>query len=83
MSGGYFNNQQYIIKQIANDIEEDLESNAYQYQYSEQTIAEFKNAIDMLNKAYIYAQRIDWFLSGDDGDESFHKRLSNELNGLK
>lgn len=34
-------------------------------------------------KAYIYAQRIDWLLSGDDGEKSFHKRLKEELQQLK
>ena len=51
--------------------------------YSDETIAEFKNGIEILKKAYIYAQRIDWLLSGDDGEESFHKRLKEELQQLK
>lgn len=51
--------------------------------YSDETIAEFKNAIEILKKAYIYAQRIDWLLSGDDGEESFHERLKEELQQLK
>lgn len=51
--------------------------------YSDETIAEFKNAIWILKKAYIYAQRIDWLLSGDDGEKSFHERLKEELQQLK
>ena len=51
--------------------------------YSEKTIEEFKNAIHHLRIARIYAQRIDYFLSGDDGEENFHKRLNEELNGNK
>lgn len=31
----------------------------------------------------IYTQRIDWLLSGDDGEESFHSRLKEELDKLK
>jgi hypothetical protein len=77
MSGGYFNHQQYIIKEIANDIEEYLKLN--EYEYSEQTLKEFNQAVNILNKAYIYAQRIDWLLSGDDGEESFHVILKDEL----
>jgi hypothetical protein len=77
MSGGYFNHQQYVIKEIANDIEEYLKLN--EYEYSKQTIEEFKRAITVLNTAYIYAQRIDWILSGDDGEESFHEILNDEL----
>jgi len=38
-----------------------------------------KDAIKYLKIAYIYAQRIDWFLSGDDGEESLIRRLKEEL----
>ena len=37
----------------------------------------------ILKQAEIYAQRIDWLLSGDDGEESFHERLKEELEELK
>lgn len=52
------------------------------YGYSEEAIAEFKRGLDILRKAYVYAQRIDWLLSGDDGEESFHERLKEELEKL-
>ena len=51
--------------------------------YSKETIKEFKKGLAILKKAYVYAQRIDWLLSGDDGEESFHKRLKEELDNLK
>ena len=51
--------------------------------YSKETIKEFKKGLAILRKAYIYAQRIDCLLSGDDGEEAFHKRLKEELNNLK
>lgn len=47
--------------------------------YSDETIEEFKNAVKYLKLAYIYSQRVDWLLSGDDGEETFHKRLKEEL----
>lgn len=53
-----------------------------QNEYSKETIAEFKRGLDILRKAYVYAQRIDWLLSGDDGEESFHERLKEELEEL-
>ena len=53
------------------------------YNYSKEAIEEFKKGLSLLRKAYIYAQRIDWLLSGDDGEESFHKRLKEELDNLK
>jgi hypothetical protein len=32
-----------------------------------------------LNQALIYAQRIDWLVSGDDGEDTFHARLAEDL----
>ena len=51
--------------------------------YSDETIAEFRNGIQALKKAYVYTMRIDWLISGDDGEESFHKRLKAELQELQ
>ena len=53
------------------------------YEYSKETIKEFKKGLAILRKAYVYAQRIDWLLSGDDKEESFHERLKEELDNLK
>ena len=55
----------------------------YYHEYSADVINEFKIGVEKLKEAYIYAQRIDWLLSGDDGEESFLKRLKEELNKLK
>lgn len=54
----------------------------YHYKYSDKTIEEFKKAIDIIKLVEVYIQRIDWLLSGDDGEESFHKRLKEDLNKL-
>lgn len=53
------------------------------YNFSEETIDEMKKGLDYLRKASIYAQRIDWLISGDDGEEEFHERLIEDLNNLK
>lgn len=53
------------------------------YGYTEETLSEFRKAVEVLKKAEVYAQRIDWLLSGDDGENSFHKRLKEDLNKLK
>ena len=49
------------------------------YKHSDEVIEEFKKGYEMLRKAEIYAQRIDWLLAGDDGEESFLQRLKGEL----
>ena len=47
--------------------------------YGEKTISEFKRGYAILRIAEIYAQRIDWIQSGDDGEDSFHERLAEDL----
>lgn len=51
--------------------------------YKDETQEEFRNAVHILRLAKIYAQRVDWFLSGDDGEETFHKRLDEELKNFE
>ncbi len=51
--------------------------------FSEEVAEEFKKGIKALKIAYVYAQRIDWFLSGDDGEESFLRRLKEELDKIE
>lgn len=93
MSGGHFNYNQHFINDIADEIEDEIRNNKKKgdwisderweekgkQQFSDETIKEFKKAVKILRKAYVYAHRIDWFLSGDDGEENFHKRLKEEL----
>jgi hypothetical protein len=55
----------------------------FHYKYSDNVIEEFKNAVKYLKIAEIYAQRVDWLLSADDSEESFIRRLKEELDKLK
>ena len=89
MSGGYFQYKQWEIGNIADEVEQLIidndseELNEYGhvkgYHYSKETMAEFKKAFIILRQAHIYVQRIDWLVSGDDGEDSFHRRLKDEL----
>ena len=97
MSGGHFDYLQFRISEIVDRIERVIAKNVddeatsrrldeegeWHYSFSEETLDEFKNGIAALNKAFVYAHRIDWLLSGDDGEESFHIRLKKELEELK
>ena len=60
-----------------------LEWYKYEYNYPKEVIDEFKKGVELLKKAQVYAQRIDWLLSGDDGEESFLQRLKDDLNKLE
>ena len=91
MSGGYFDYQQYIIRDIVTSIQGLIDNNIsgqdeYGYErivYSSQTIEEFKKGIDVLKLAEVYAQRVDWLVCGDDSEESFHARLTEDIKELK
>lgn len=54
----------------------------YYYRYPDEVIEKFKEGLVILKEAAIYAQRIDWLLSGDDGEESFHRRLKEDLDKI-
>jgi hypothetical protein len=89
MSGGHFEYRQYHIEVIADDVEQLIINNGsqelddYGYrkhnEYSPATIEQFKTALKVLRLAKIYTQRIDWLVSGDDGEDAFHRRLVDEL----
>lgn len=81
MSGGHFDYAQYRINDIASQIKEDVKSDSFCY--SDETKAEFIKAIHFLEIASVYAQRVDWLMSGDDGEETFHKRLKQELENIE
>lgn len=89
MSGGHFSYDQYKIGYIADEVEQLIRTNEDTTpndwgdprgrQYSAETIAEFRRALRYLELAQIYAQRIDWLVSGDDGEKTFHERLAEDL----
>ncbi len=52
------------------------------YEYPPEVMEKFKEAVNILRRAQIYAHRVDWLLSGDDGEESFLRRLKEDLSKL-
>ena len=93
MSGGHFNYKQYEIRHIADEIEhliitnDSEEKDEYGYtkgrHYTPETIAKFHEALATLRRAEIMAQRIDWLVSGDDGEDCFHSRWGEGIAKLR
>ena len=89
MSGGHFNYRQAEVGYIADEIEhlirhnEDKAKDAYGYQigreYPPEIIERFREAAHTLRQAAEMAQRVDWLVSGDDGEDSFTKRWDAEV----
>jgi len=83
MSGGHFGYSYHNIDDVALEIAEVIYKNKQNKEFSKKTIAEFNEAIRALRVASVFVQRIDWLLSDDDGEESFHERLKQDLSEIK
>ena len=57
----------------------DYPEEKYYQTHPHEVVEKIKEGLKVLKLAAIYAQRIDWFLSGDDGDESFIRRLQDDI----
>lgn len=55
----------------------------YYYCFDDKTIEKFKEGYWKLREAQVFAQRIDWLLSGDDDEDSFRKRLKEDIEELE
>jgi hypothetical protein len=55
----------------------------FHYKYPDEVIEKMKEAVKALKIAQEYAQRVDWLLSGDDGEESFLRRLEENLKKIE
>jgi hypothetical protein len=92
MSGGHFQYKQWEIGYIAEELEQLILNNDSEEldkwgdrkgtHFNKETIEEFQKGLTILRQAYVYAQRIDWLISGDDGENSFHSRLKHDLGKL-
>ena len=95
MSGGRFDYVQYRMDEVADDIQQEInnsgrkltdeEKEYYEWdtdthrEYPPEVIEKFKEAVEAIRKARIYMHRVDWLISGDDGNDSFLERLKDDL----
>lgn len=89
MSGGQFNYIQFKLDDVADDINDLIVKNkipdAYgdASEYTEKELKEFSEAVRLIRKARVYIHRIDWLVSGDDDEDSFHRELKKDLQEIK
>jgi|SaaInlLV_10m_DNA_2_1039722.scaffolds.fasta_scaffold90480_1 hypothetical protein len=85
MKGGYFLYKQWQIRELITGLENEIEmwevvgESCEPRDLDADTINEFRDAVKVLKKSFIYVQRIDRLLSGDDNEMEFHKKLNEEL----
>jgi hypothetical protein len=70
------------LRYYPEDYFEKYPEDRFEHTYREDVQTIFKEGVELLKKAEIYAQRIDWYLSGDDGEDSLVSRLKDELENL-
>ena len=88
MGGGYFEYQQYHLQDIVDKLREikvkiENDEEYYEYDRKQELLQEISNGLDYLNLAGIYTKRLDWLFSGDDGEDSFFRRLEEELDNYE
>ena len=82
MSGGHFDYQQYRLNDIANEIARLIDNNDDPedgIHYPPEIIEKFEETVFLLRRGEAMVQRIDWLVSGDDGEERFLRRWENEV----
>lgn len=86
MSGGHFNYVQCRFKEVAKELDELInpapDSENFHVEYSQETLRQFEIAKKFIEISAVYLQRIDWLVSGDDGEDTFHERLRDGLSEL-
>ena len=53
------------------------------HEWRQDVIEKFKEAAYHLRLAEAYAHRVDWLLSGDDGEDTFLRRLTEDITNIK
>ena len=82
MSGGTFDHEDWIIGKIADQLRDEIESAENEERYSPAVMAAMRDGLRYIRKAHAYIHRIDWLLAGDDGEETFLKRLEYDLKAI-
>ncbi len=93
MSGGRYEYIQHRIDDVAEDIENIIKTNhskeLNEYgdeigrHFSRDTLENMVIGLAIIKMAAVYIHRIDYLMSGDDGEESFKRRLRGDLEKLK
>lgn len=93
MSGGHFEYRQYPIRDIFEEIEELIQNNdsdaldAFGYEvgrhYTPAVVVRLREAVRTLKRGLAMVNRVDWLVSGDDGEETFLERWDQEMELLE
>lgn len=75
-----FDYRQRHIREISERVEQEIRSPPEgAADYDEQTVGLLLKAALCLREAYVYAERVDRLLSGDDSPEAFAEKLNSDM----
>ena len=84
MSGGSFNYDQYKIQDVYEEIERILaeavdDPDGYYGTMSDDVKEDMHSVMCTLMRCKIHVDRLDYLIAGDDGEETYHERLAEDL----
>jgi hypothetical protein len=79
MSGGHFSNNYSTLEWMAEEIEFFLQDESGDYDLPEDIVERIKETAYNLRRTAAMFKRIDYFISFDDGEESFRERWKEEV----
>ena len=86
MSGGPFDDLHGRMTDAADQVDREIrwaqgesDEQGYSTQLQPATLDRFRETAQAMRTAAAMLQRVDWLLSGDDGEEEFHERWAEEV----
>lgn len=73
MSGGFFNYKQYVLNDVANTIEHEVQKG--EYKHSEIILKEMDDLVYDLRNISDRLHDLDWYLSGDDSQDDLKRKI--------
>ena len=83
MTGTSNDEQIPVLYSIRHCIYDHYQNDADVLELSDSTVETLKEAYKQIRIAEIYATRVDRMMSGDDGEDTFHERLKDELKAFE
>ena len=78
MSGGHYEYIQFKLDETIKQMEKDYK-NESGYIKDDSILVAIQHTLSMLKMTRTYIHRIDWLMSGDDGEDSFFTRLQEDI----
>lgn len=82
MSGGHFEYENYRLSDIGDKLRLSITKcrKGYEYyEYKEPFLNEMIRVYNLTRELEVLLERVDWVLSGDDGEDTYFERLQEDI----